>query len=136
MRLGHGRPVDLALFAQPAKELLKGLVARGGRRWRGALKLGRDERLDVLPTDTARRGRHAPAGQERHQERPVVAVGADRPRGEVGRLQAETPGWQKYAKLSNAGGVWCGLAEVLDSTLCYRQARPARVTKNRKPQVR
>ena len=31
------------------------------------------------------------------------------------RLPPGTPGRQKYAKLSNAGGVWCGLAEMLDS---------------------
>lgn len=37
--------------------------------------------------------------------RPIVGVGADGPRSQVGRLQVETPGRQKCAKLSNAGGV-------------------------------
>ena len=92
--------------------------------------------IAVLPADAARRGGHALAGQERHEERPVVGAGADGPRREVGRLQVETPGRQKYAKLSSAGGVWCGLAEVLDSTLYHRCARPARVTGSTKPQVR
>jgi hypothetical protein len=40
------------------------------------------------------------------------------PGRQVGRLQVKTPVRQKYAKPSNAGGVWCGRAEVLDSTLC------------------
>jgi hypothetical protein len=46
----------------------------------------------------------------------------------VGHLQVETPGRQKYAKLSDAVGVWRGLAEVLHSTLYYRCARSARAT--------
>lgn len=74
----------------------------------------------MLRADTARRGGHALASRERYEERPVVGVGADSLRRQVGRLQVETPGRQKYAKLSNAGGVWCGLAEVLNSTLCDR----------------
>jgi hypothetical protein len=82
----------------------------------------------VLPMDAARSGRHALAGQERHEERPVVGVGADGPRGQVGRLQVETPGQQRCAKLSSAGGARCGLAKVLDSTLCHCCARPAKVT--------
>ena len=99
-------------------------------------KLGRDERLYVLPADAPRGGGHALAGQERHEERPVIGVGADGLRRQVGRLQVETPGQQKYAKLSNAGGARCSLAEVLNSTLYHRCARPARVTGNRKAQVR
>ena len=98
-----------------------GVVA--GRRGRGVLKLGRDERLDVLGR-MLRRGGNALAGQERHQECPVVGVGADGPPGQVGRRLVKTPARQKYAKLSNAGGACCGLAEVLDSTLCHRYARP------------
>ena len=97
---------------------------------------GRDERLDVLPADAARGGGHALAAQERDQEGPVVPVCPDGPQGQVGRLQVEAPGREKYAKLSNAGGVCCGLAEVLDSTLYYRCARPARLTGGVKPQVR
>ncbi len=53
---------------------------------------------------------------------PVVGVGADGPRREVGRLQVETLGRSKCAKLFNAGGACCGLAEVLDSTLYQRCA--------------
>ena len=109
-----------------------GPVARRGRRWRGAFELGRDERLDVLPVDAARCGGHALAGQERCEEGRAIGVGPDGPRGQVGHLQVETPGQQKYAKLSNAGGVWCGPAEMLDSTLYYRCARPTRVTRKHK----
>lgn len=69
---GQGRPVDLALVVQPAKELLEGPLARRGGRWGGALKFGRDEGLHVLAVDAARGGGHALAGQERHQECPVV----------------------------------------------------------------
>ena len=54
-------------------------------------------------------------------------------RGQVGRLQMKTPGRQKYAKLSSASAVWCDVAEMLDSTLCYRYARPARVAGKHKP---
>ena len=61
-------------FVQPAEELLKGPVARRGRRWRGTLKLGRDERLDVVPMDAAHGGGHALAGEQRHEERSVVRV--------------------------------------------------------------
>ena len=44
--------------------------------------------------------------RKRHEGRRVVGVGADGPRREVGRLQVETPGWWKYAKLCNAGGAF------------------------------
>ena len=67
----------------------------------------------MLPADAARRDGQALADQERHEERLVVGVGPADLRREVGCLQVETPGRQKYAKLSNAGEVWCGLAEVL-----------------------
>ena len=86
----------------------------------------------MLPADAARTDWHALAAQERDEERPVVGVGADGPRRQVGRLQVETPGRQKYAKLSIAGGVCCGLAKVLDSTLYYRCARPEKMTGRRK----
>jgi hypothetical protein len=85
----------------------------------------------VLAADAARGDRHALAGQERDEERPAVGAGV-MVRGEIGRLQVETPGRRNYAKLSSAGGVWCGLAEVLDSTLYDRCARPAGVTGNHK----
>ena len=58
------------------------------------------------------------------QERPVVRVCPDGPRGQAGRRQVETPGREKYAKLCNAGGACCSLVEVLDSTLRHWCARP------------
>jgi len=55
---------------RPPEELWKGPVARRGRGWRGAFKLGRDALLDVLLADAARGGGHALAGQEHREERP------------------------------------------------------------------
>src|ERR1039457_5447697 len=97
------------------------------------LKLGRDERFDVLTADDARGGGHTPGGAGTPRGVPCrPCMRGDRPRGQVVRLQVETLGRRKCAKLSSAGGVWCGLAEVLDSTLCDRCARPAGVTGNHK----
>jgi hypothetical protein len=91
-------------FFQPAKELLKGPVARRGRGGRGALKLGGDEPIGVLPVDAVRSGRHALAAQEHYGERPVVGVGAGWSAATDWPPQVYTSGRQKYAKLSNAGG--------------------------------
>jgi hypothetical protein len=108
-RLGHGRPLDLALFVQPAKELLKGPVACCGRGGRGAFKLGRDERLTMVPVDAARGGGHALAGHERHEERPS-SVWARMVRG--GRRDASRRGRQdgrsaiSSPTLAPYGGVW------------------------------
>ena len=54
----------------------------------------------------------------------LVGVGADGPRREVGRLQVGTPGRQKYAKLSNAGGVlWPWPDARFDAVLPVRTTR-------------
>jgi hypothetical protein len=56
------------------------------------LKLGRDERFDVLTADAARGGGHALADKVRDQERPVVRGMPGSSAGQVRRLQVETPG--------------------------------------------
>ena len=88
------------------------------------------ERLHIVPVDAARGGGHALVRQEHRQEhrqeRPIIDVGADGSQRQVGRRQVETPGREKYARLSNAGGVCCGLAKVLDSTLSTAVHDPRR----------
>jgi hypothetical protein len=132
---GHGRSVDLAFLVQPAEEPLKGPVARRGRRWRGPLQLGRDERLDAsrwmpraavdMPWRARNAAKSAPSSVQARMVRGRLA--ASRWRRQNGGSALSSPTLAARAVV---------LAGVLDSTLCYRQARPARVTGSIKPKVR
>lgn len=62
-----------------------------------------NERLYMIPANGARGGGHTLHRQEMVRS-PIVGVGADGPRREVGCLQMKTLERRKYAKLSNAGG--------------------------------
>jgi hypothetical protein len=62
----------------------------------------RDEGLDVLTLDAGDCGGHARTYEDRGEEGNVVGVPANRAWRQVGRLQVQAPGLQKYAKLSYA----------------------------------